>query len=818
MSFADILSNLQLTVEDILNHLAIDWKSFQKQNFGIIIDHHRLCNLLHVRCNSPEQFARTLPFSVTDTTVGVENELQVAVTGAQDRVDLPLTIQSSSYYKNMLIRLRRGEVPHSVVSVLEQFLDENSESIWENSWVRFPRRCLTPFANQVFENDLKSDKSQPESPQRSDVDRFLFFQQQEEFLRIPVSYLLKLALADVISRPPAIPALLRNTGERLMRHFLNDNTSPETYSFYPVPLNQNGPAGLGIAAETLKRFLLTHLLICHANTFFDLAACGQKASIYFAPHPPIRQKLLNDLISDTFYRDLFLSPCLSGWDQGQVKYAYMELCHQVLSRSQLNAVVKLRDAGILNTNLVVLPNISNTSLANNGTHISLGSVRLASCLKNSASGFTALEEKYLGDLAIKIMEHFLPLFVGTYSAAPYRLDFADFHPEKVLGFLPHELDFTHLRMIWRRWKKKADLKILGQAITPFGLNWLDRGISRIFGLKGDFVPDFRLLDYLVALLSTDTSPGLDGTLNNDLRLKQDLQAMGVFDSGIALYQLYRLRKFSVMGYSGFEGRYYSQFSSLIQDMAPAAALQNLLTALCFKYILSGKVKHNDIPDTPSVESERRQIFFGAAIDLPTFFVHQQTTNHFLRNILAQVKKTRISRRYPNHIRVHHAAWRQALLDIIRKDAADLIEMMNLEPVIQDLAQRLKDPYGFAVSGKLLKGIMDQAGTSDPLKLPAETFNIAAESYYRKNLRQKYLDEALTLLIDDLEAKIQQGQLEDRLFQNIFNDTLNNDAPTTFLKSCRTALCQDSLTPEVTQTMICLTLLSVTTDDMPQYVR
>ncbi len=46
MSFADILSNLQLTVEDILNHLAIDCKSFQKQNFGIIIDHHRLCNLL----------------------------------------------------------------------------------------------------------------------------------------------------------------------------------------------------------------------------------------------------------------------------------------------------------------------------------------------------------------------------------------------------------------------------------------------------------------------------------------------------------------------------------------------------------------------------------------------------------------------------------------------------------------------------------------------------------------------------------------------------------------------------------------------------
>jgi hypothetical protein len=31
--------------------------------------------------------------------------------------------------------------------------------------------------------------------------------------------------------------------------------------------------------------------------------------------------------------------------------------------------------------------------------------------------------------------------------ALYRLDFWDFHPEKALEFLPHEPDFTHLRMI-----------------------------------------------------------------------------------------------------------------------------------------------------------------------------------------------------------------------------------------------------------------------------------------------------------------------------------------------------------------------------------
>ena len=798
-----------------MNYPAPDLLFFQKEQSRGIPDPNQLCNMLNVCRNSSDQFARTLPFAAGDTTAGVENELQVAVTGARDRVDLPLTIQCSSYYKNMLARFHRGDVPRAVVSALEQFLDENPENIWENSWVRFPRRCLNPFAAQVFEEDLKSDKSRPCSPLRGDVQRFAVFQQQEEFIRIPVSYLLKLSLADVISRSPAMPAILRTTGERLMSHFLNDNTSPETYSFQPVPLTQEGPAGYGVAAETLKRYLLTHLLICHANTAFDLAACGQKAEIYFAPHPPVRQKRLNDLISDSFYRELFISPCLSGWDQGQVKQAYMELCHQVLSRSQLNAVAKLRHAGILNTNLVILPNISNTSLSNNGTHISLGSVRLASCFQDPASGFTPFEEKYVGDLAIKIIEHFLPLFVGTYSAAPYRLDFSDFHPEKVLGFLPHELDFTHLRMIWRRWKKKARLKILGQAVTPFGLSWLDKGISRMCGLRGDWVPDFRLLDYLVALLSTETNQALDGTLDNGFRLKQDLQAMGVFDSGMALYQLYRQREFRIMGYCGFEGRYYSQFSSLLEDMAPAAALQNLLTALSFKYILSGQIQHSHIPDTPFVESERRQIFFGAAIGLPTFYVHRQTTNRFLRNILTQVQNTRVSRRYANHIRVYHAEWCLALVHIIQKDAADLIEMMNLQPMIQDLERRLKNPNCYGASGKLLQGIMGQTGISGPLKLPAEKFNKAAEHYYRRELRQKYLDEALTVLIDDWDAIVQKRQSINRLFKTILNDFLKNVDLAMFLKSCRQSLRQDTLTPETTKTMLCLTLMSVAMDWMSQ---
>src|SRR5208283_411825 len=116
--------------------------------------------------------------------------------------------------------------------------------------------------------------------------------------------------------------------------------------------------------------------------------------------------------------------------------------------------------------------------------------------------------------------------------------------------------------------------------------------------------DFRLIDYPVALLSTDQSPALDGTLGNADRLKKDLAALGVFDAGMSLYLLCRLRTFSQMGFTGFEGRHYSLFESLMDDMGQAASLQTLITALAYKYILTGEVTHASIPDTPTIESER----------------------------------------------------------------------------------------------------------------------------------------------------------------------------------------------------------------------
>jgi len=770
----------------------------------------RIRSLLGIDQSYPEMFASSIPFSLNDTTVGAENEFQTVVKGSNDQVDLPLYIKASNYYKNIQKQSAAGDTSRKLMDSLEAYLSDHSENIWENSWVRFPRSVLSPYAQSVFSQDILADKTNATGPKRKDLSRFNVPGTDKELMRVPVSYLLKLALSDVICPSHSHP-MIKDIGDGLMKHFLSDNTSPETYSFYPVSLNTDESIGNGIAKETLKRFLLTQFLVLYANKKFKLADLGQQAMVYFAPNPPVRQKILNDLISDSFYRNLFMSPCLSGWDKGEEKYRYMVLCHQVLSRSQLNAVAKLKEAGIITKNIVVLPNTSNICLANNGTHISLGSRKLTRLLKDKTSGFTKRDEKYFGDLVIKITEHFLPLFVGTYSGAPYRLDFWDFHPEKALGFLPHELDFTHLRMIWRRWKKKANLKILGNPITPFGPEGLDKFLSKLFRVRGDFVKDFRLIDYLVSLMSTDQSPALDGRLGSETLLKKDLSDLGVFDTSMALYLLCRLRCFENMGFSGFEGRYYSQFESIKNDMSHAANLQCLITALGFKYVLQEKMTHQMIPDDPCVESERRQIFFGSAIGIPTFFVLKNTRNQFLANILKKTKGSRLSRRYSGYLRVLNAEYCKALVEILKTDGKDLIEMMNMNKTITDIELRITSPETHAVSSKLTQEILKLANASTPMKLSGLEFNSAAEKYYRDILRAQYMDEAFGYLESDFK-KIDSWKIwREGYYNPALLAILDGNSACDFLLRIKKEVMNQSISVDRLRKLISLTLLTIHQD-------
>lgn len=771
-----------------------------------------ICEMLEIDRTSPEALAASLPFTAGDVTGGVENELQAVVIGSADRVDLPQTIRSSNYFQNIVKRSRAGDTSANMVTALENFLDDNPEQVWENSWVRVPRAELSTYADQVFERDLLSDKHRINGPKRSDAFRFSTRENGEEFLKIPVSYLLKLSLADVISSPDAHP-MIRVIGERLMKHFLNDNTSPETFSFQPVPFDRQTRLGEGIAAETLKRYLLCQCLIMYSNRKFRLRENGQKAVIFFMPRPALRQQRLNTMVSDSFYRELFMNPCLSGWNRGEDKHQYMGLCHNVLSRSHLNTVAKLRECGIVSRNLIILPNVSNISLANNGTHVSLGSLKLSRLLSDAALPFNRCHEKYLGDLAVKIIEHFLPLFVGTYSADPYRMDFGDFHPEKALGFLPHELDFTHLRMIWRQWKSKARLKVLGlgRSLTPFGPELMDRTVSRMFRLKGDLVNDFRLINYLSALMSTDQSPALNGHTDNELRLRQDLADMGIFDVSMSLYMLCKLRKFEEMGFSGFESRYYSLFESLTQDMAQAVNLQTLITALAFKYIVTGKIRHEDIPDDPSVESERRQVFFASSIGIRQFYVRQKSTNRLMSDIIRKVNHTRQSRRYPGYLKVDIAEFNKALICLIRDDGADLLEMMGMADTIDDLGRRIEDSREHSAAGRLTRGILDTLGQTDPMKTAAPVFNAAAEKYYREKLKIRHMKEAFEVLENDFAGMDSWQTWRTGHYNSALLKLLKGRSTVDYLEQIKRGVLKDTIDESQVSILIQLMLLTIDRD-------
>jgi hypothetical protein len=359
-------------------------------------------------------------------------------------------------------------------------------------------------------------------------------------------------------------------------------------------------------------------------------------------------------------------------------------------------------------------------------------------------------------------------------------------------------------MLWRRWKKKASLSFFGHALTPFGPPRFDRLLSRSFAMRGDLVPDFRLLDYPVCFLSSDQSPAYNGRLGNQEQLKEDLTDMGVFDRQMSLYQFFKLREFGSMGFSGFEGRHYSLFPDFERDMGAATNLQVLITALAFRYMARGQVRHRFIPDTPFVESERRQIFFAKAIGIPTFYVLKNTRNRFLLKVLKCTGRIRASRRYPGYLRVYHHDYCKGLIALLRQDAGDLIEQFGFTELIHDLWLRLDQPAEFSASGRLIAGICG-ADKKNPLKQDAREFNQAAETYYREDLRQQHLQQAFGIIQKDL-AQIDSNTSADHGCREMLRDIMQDKSVQTFARAVEADVYADRLGRQPLKRLLNLLLL------------
>ncbi len=644
-------------------------------------------------CEEAGITAGVAPFAATDVTAGTETELATSVSGAADTVDLARALQDSPHAASLTGAAR---------AALDAWLEANADAVWEHSWLRVARRRLHPHSRALLERDLagRSDRAE--------------FEPDADTLRLPASYVLRLALVDALAGLD-LPAALVPVVARLPECLVNDNTAPEVLSTHIV--GGRGPGGLGaaVARENAQRFLLVQLLAAYANQRFGLDDSGQRLSVYGAPNPPPRLRQLSRLVPADFYRELFMNPCLAGFADGVAKRDYMRLCHATLSRSRQHAHARLIGAGVTGAK-VVERLVCDTSLLNNGVHLSLGSNHLSTAF--AAGGAAA--EKYLGDLVAKIVEHFLPLFAGLYSAAPARLAPAELRAGRALGFVPNELSSPFLRLTWQAWKRKAGL---------------------LAALKGDFVPDARLLDYYAALPSLPGHAALDGRPGNGERLKAALAAQGLYNRDMAVYAPYRLRERARMGFSGFEGRHHSLFPSFGDDLAPAAALQALVTALAYRYVASGALGHAHIPDDPDTESERRQLLFAAAAGLPVAYIRRATGNRFLRKVLARTRRTRPSKRHPQYFKVWIDDYRQALAEVLAADGAPLLDA-EATAALADLRARLAQPHERGAAGVLTRAVLAELGVRQPMDVDAAGFNAAAEQHYRGSLRQRQLAEGI----------------------------------------------------------------------------
>jgi hypothetical protein len=243
-------------------------------------------------------------------------------------------------------------------------------------------------------------------------------------------------------------------------------------------------------------------------------------------------------------------------------------------------------------------------------------------------------------------------------------------------------------------------------------------------------------------------------------------------------------------------------------MGNAADMQTLITALAYQYVLNGEVTHAMIPDTPEVESERRQIFFCAAVNLPFCYVKTDTRNRFLKQIVSRISHVRKSRRYPGHTRIRVKDYKQALVSTLKKDGSALIEDLRLHAVLADLQGRMQSPDTRSACGRLVNGILDSRKKQDPMACPGDVFNRDAEHYYQETLRKQHMAEGFKILISEFSGMNLWAGFREPVFRDIIHTILPDTDMDHFLKQVKHPLMAHDLPAEQIKKLLFLIILYV----------
>jgi hypothetical protein len=242
-------------------------------------------------------------------------------------------------------------------------------------------------------------------------------------------------------------------------------------------------------------------------------------------------------------------------------------------------------------------------------------------------------------------------------------------------------------------------------------------------------------------------------------------------------------------------------------MAPAADLQQLLLMVAYQFALEGSITHGDIPDDPTSESERRQPFFFAAAGLPAFYVHKNSRNKLLKQILPHCKKMRSSWRHPDFLRISIRDYCEALLTWLSQNASATIDQAGAELTIMELRFRLADP-ALQAHQRVINGVMEESGGRDPMESRARDFNLVAEHHYRETLRRANLHEAFEQLRQDA-AKLAKSECPELGAWVRFGVRVQD--PVRFLNSIADRMVNETLTAQEVKTVLNLLLLLSTSE-------
>jgi hypothetical protein len=234
----------------------------------------------------------------------------------------------------------------------------------------------------------------------------------------------------------------------------------------------------------------------------------------------------------------------------------------------------------------------------------------------------------------------------------------------------------------------------------------------------------------------------------------------------------------------------------------------LVTSLAYKYIFTGRISHADIPDHPFVESERRQIFFGSAVGIPTFYVRSNTRNRFLARLVKRTPNTRTSRRYSGYTRVRADDFKQTLVSLLHDDASELIEMGGLASTLEDLALRIKEGEQHAAAQRLTRRICDSAGAGSCMAMRGDEFNAAAESFYRKQLKKEQMAQALDVWCEQVRQLDGLAAWRSGVYNQALLSVLKGKDAVAFIDSLRSAVLAEDLPTGSIKRLIHLLLLTL----------